>query len=133
MRLSCAKRLSINGNDVRPRGVDHFNYGADQADAAAMVTWRRAYQARPRVRQMMLATIIWLYRGGANKTWIGRLPSTWHAADAVAAPLEAGAHCATGGGSSRCIRGGDAMPKAKKPHDGVGLAGDLSKPRHRRS
>ena len=31
-------RLSINGIDVRRRGVDHFNYRADQADAAAMAT-----------------------------------------------------------------------------------------------
>jgi hypothetical protein len=61
-------RLSINGIDVRPRGVDHFNYRTDQRDDAAMADWRRAYKALPPVRQMLVATIIWLYRGGADKT-----------------------------------------------------------------
>jgi hypothetical protein len=42
-------------------------------------------------RQMMVATIICLYRGEADKLWLTRLPATWHAADAVAALQEAGA------------------------------------------
>jgi hypothetical protein len=67
--------------DVRPRGVDHFNYRTDQLDAAAMADLRRAYKALSPVRQMMVATITWLYRGGADKTRPARLPSTWHAAD----------------------------------------------------
>ena len=81
-------RLSINGIDIRPRG---FDYRTDQIDNAAMADWRRAYKALPAVRQMMVATIIWLYLGGADKTWLARLPSTWHAADAVAAMMSAGA------------------------------------------
>ena len=40
---------------------------------------------------MMLATIIWLYRGSADKIWLGRLPSNWRAADAVPELLEAAA------------------------------------------
>ena len=40
---------------------------------------------------MMVATIITLYRGEPDKTWLSRLPNTWHAADAVAVLLEAGA------------------------------------------
>jgi len=38
---------------------------------------------------MMVATIIWLYRGEQDKTWLARLPSIWHAADAIAALVEA--------------------------------------------
>jgi hypothetical protein len=53
--------------------------------------WRRRYKALPPVRQMMVTTIISLYRGEADKTWLARLPSAWHAADAIAALLEAGA------------------------------------------
>ena len=49
-----------------------------------MAEWRRAYKALSPVRQMMVATIIWLYRGEPDKTWLSRLPSTWHAADAIA-------------------------------------------------
>jgi hypothetical protein len=80
--------LSINGIDVRPRG---FDYRTSEVDKEVMTEWRRRYKALPSVRQMLVATIIWLYRGGADKTWLTRLPSTWHAADAVAALQEAGA------------------------------------------
>ena len=79
---------SINGIDVRPRG---FDYHTSQVDAPAMAEWRRAYKELPPARQMMVATIIWLYRGEPDKTWLARLPSTWHAADAIAALVEAGA------------------------------------------
>jgi hypothetical protein len=83
-------RLSINGIDVRPRGVDHFNYRTDQRDDAAMADWRRAYKVLPPMRQMMVATIITLYRGAPDKTWLARLPSAWHVADAVATLKEGG-------------------------------------------
>ena len=79
---------AINGIDVRPRGID---WRTEQVDAEAMAEWRRAYKGLPPVRQMMVATIIWLYRGEPDKTWLARLPSTWHAADAIAALVEAGA------------------------------------------
>jgi hypothetical protein len=51
---------------------------------------RRRYKAQMPVRQMLVATIICLYCGEPDKTWLSRLPSTWLAADAVAAMLEAG-------------------------------------------
>jgi hypothetical protein len=79
---------SINGIDVRPGGVDRRT---DAVDPKAMTEWRRAIKALPPVRQMMVATIICLYRGEADKLWLARLPSTWHAADAVAALSDAGA------------------------------------------
>jgi hypothetical protein len=79
---------SVSGIDVRPRG---FDYRTHEVDKHAMAEWRRAYKTLPPVRQMMVATIIWLYRGGPDKTWLARPPSTWHAADAVAALLGAGA------------------------------------------
>ena len=79
---------AVNGIDVRPRGVD---YRTDEVDAAAMAEWRCAYKGLPPVRQMMVATIIWLYRGEPDKTWLARLPSTWHAADAIVALVEDGA------------------------------------------
>jgi hypothetical protein len=79
---------SINGIDVRPRGIDPRT---DQVDKAAMSEWRRAFKALPPVRQMMVATIICLYRGEADKLWLARTPSTWHAADAIAALSDAGA------------------------------------------
>jgi hypothetical protein len=79
---------AVNGIDVRPRGID---WRTEQVDADEMREWRRRYKALPPVRQMMVVTIITLYRGEPDKTWLARLPSTWHAADAVAALLQAGA------------------------------------------
>jgi hypothetical protein len=79
---------SINGIDLRPGRIDRRT---DAVDPKAMTEWRRAYKALPAVRQMMVATIICLYRGEADKLWLTRLPATWHAADAVAALQEAGA------------------------------------------
>jgi hypothetical protein len=79
---------AVNGIDVRPRGID---WRTEQVDADEMREWRRRYKALPPVRQMLVVTIITLYRGERDKTWLARLPSTWLAADAVAALLEAGA------------------------------------------
>lgn len=66
--------------DVKPRGVNYSNYATIPAEMAA---WRAAYKQLPPVRQIMAATIMWLYRGGADKTWMERLPRAWHAADAI--------------------------------------------------
>jgi hypothetical protein len=79
---------SINGIDVRPRGID---WRTEQVDTDEMREWRRRYKALPPVRQMLVATIICLYRGEADKLWLARTPSVWHAADAVAALNDAGA------------------------------------------
>jgi hypothetical protein len=81
---------AVIGIDVRPRGIDRRT-DADAVDPKAMTEWRRAFKALPAVRQMMVATILCLYRGEADKLWLARLPSTWHAADAVATLAEAGA------------------------------------------
>jgi len=67
-------------------------------------------------RQTLVATIICLYRGEPDKTWLARLPSTWHAADAVAALLEAGA-MRDWGRLVALYPGGDAMPKVKNPRE----------------
>jgi hypothetical protein len=79
---------AVNGIDVRPRGID---WRTEQVDAEAMAEWRRAYKTLAPARQMLVATIITLYCGEPDKTWLARLPSTWHAADAIAALLGAGA------------------------------------------
>jgi len=79
---------AVNGIDVRPRGID---WRTEQVDADEMREWRRRYKALPPVGQMMVVTIITLYRGERDKTWLARMPSTWLAADAVAALQEAGA------------------------------------------
>jgi hypothetical protein len=73
-------RNAINGIDVRPRGV---NYHGNTIDQGAISTWRVAYRRLPPARKMLVATILWLYRGNVDKTWLKGQSCKWHAADAV--------------------------------------------------
>jgi hypothetical protein len=68
------------GNDIRPHGVD---WGRMVVDEDALRAWRNAYKRLSPARQMMVATIMWLYVGNKNCFWLRRLPHKWHAADAV--------------------------------------------------
>lgn len=76
----------VQGIDVRPRGVNWTNW---KTDAAAMAEWRRAYKNLPPSRQMLVATVMWMYRG-RDKMWMQRLPCSWHAADSIAVLKDAG-------------------------------------------
>ncbi len=78
----------IQGITVRPRAVD---WRQDAVIEAEMAAWRAAYRALAPARQIMAATILWLYRGDADETWLVDVPCAWHAADAVAALRNGGA------------------------------------------
>ncbi|WP_395678737.1 hypothetical protein [Inquilinus sp.] len=65
---------------IRPAGVD---WSTEQTIPAEMQAWRQAYCALPPGRQMLTATLMWLYRGDPDTTWLGRLPCGWLAADAI--------------------------------------------------
>lgn len=45
--------------------------------------WRRDYRALPPVRQLMVATVLQLYRQGPDTYWMVRVPKSWHAAEAI--------------------------------------------------
>ena len=76
----------VQGIDVRPRGINWSNW---KTDAAEMAAWRRAYKDLPPSRQMLVATVMWLYRG-RDKTWMQRLPCSWHSADSIVVLKDAG-------------------------------------------
>ena len=42
-------------------------------------------------QQMLVASLIWLYRGGKDHVWLRRVPCTWQAADALRVLGESGA------------------------------------------
>jgi hypothetical protein len=66
---------------VRPTGYD---YDRQAVEPEGMKIWRAEYRAlRPEV-QMLTASIIWLYRGRKDNTWLRRVPCTWSAGDAIA-------------------------------------------------
>jgi hypothetical protein len=64
----------------RPTGYDYF---LDQVDPQGMEKWRADYRDMSTQCQMLAASIIWLYRGRKDNVWLRRVPSTWHAAEAI--------------------------------------------------
>jgi hypothetical protein len=72
---------------IRPTGYD---FDADEVIAADMERWRAHYRAMPGERQMLAASIIWLFRAGADNRWLRRVPVTWHAAVALHSMKRAG-------------------------------------------
>ncbi len=81
------QRLFVDDNHaphhhaIRPTGYDFIE---DQVIPIGMEQWRADYRAMSDERQMLAASIIWLYRGGKDNVWLRRVPCTWHAADAIA-------------------------------------------------
>jgi len=68
--------------DVRPTGYE---------DPKALTAWRKAYMEAPEATKILVASILWLYRGRLDdKHWMNRLPRKWHAVDAVTKLRSAG-------------------------------------------
>lgn len=65
---------------IRPTGYD---FVAETVIPGAMEQWRADYRSMRDHRQILAASIIWLYRGGKDRCWLRRVPCTWHAADAL--------------------------------------------------
>jgi hypothetical protein len=65
---------------VRPRGYD---FAAGEVDPLGMERWRADYRVMAPARQMLAATILWLYRGKRDFCWLRRVPCDWDAATAV--------------------------------------------------
>jgi hypothetical protein len=73
---------------IRPTGYD---FHSDTVIPTAMERWRADYRGMPDHRQMLAASIIWLYRGGKDNCWLRRVPCTWRVADALHDLRSAGA------------------------------------------
>lgn len=73
---------------IRPTGYD---FHRDEVIPVGMEQWRADFRAMSDVRQMMAASLVWLYRAGKDNVWLRRVPCTWHAADAIARLKAAGA------------------------------------------
>jgi hypothetical protein len=73
---------------IRPTGYDFYR---DKVIPEGMERWRADYREMSDERQMLAASIIWLYRAGKGRVWLRRVPCTWHAADAIACMNAAGA------------------------------------------
>ncbi len=71
----------------RPAGWD---FEISEEVPGGLSAWRKAYRALPSEKQMMVATIMWFYRGCEDKTWLSRVPNKWTAVDAVLTLQKAG-------------------------------------------
>jgi hypothetical protein len=65
---------------VRPRGYD---YSVDAVNPKEMEAWRADYRKMRPARQVLAASIIWLYRGGKDRVWLRRVPCIWQATEAL--------------------------------------------------
>lgn len=75
-------------HSIRPTGYDFHH---DEVIPVGMEQWRADYRRMPQERQMMAASLVWLYRAGKDNVWLRRVPCTWHASDAIACLNAAGA------------------------------------------
>lgn len=67
---------------MRPRGF--LWDGHEQMEiTGALQQWRRDYKALPPVRQLMVASVLQLYRQGPDAHWMVRVPKNWHAAEGI--------------------------------------------------
>lgn len=55
-----------------------------------MAQWRADFRAMAPEQQMVAATLIWLYRSGADSIWLRRVPCTWMASEALQYMQDAG-------------------------------------------
>lgn len=78
------RRYGLSGDHflMRPRGFD-WN-GPEEAEIpGALQKWRSDYKKLPPVRQLMVATVLQLYRQGNDPYWMVRVPKKWHAAEGI--------------------------------------------------
>lgn len=74
------------GITLKPRGADLDDESEEtkQQFARTVTEWRKAYSGLPAHKQLLSASLMWLYRGDPDKTWLSRVGAhTWHAADAI--------------------------------------------------
>jgi hypothetical protein len=60
-----------------------YNERTGEVVGTEMARWRENFRALAPEKQMIVATIIWLYQGGPDSTWLRRVPCTWRAIEAL--------------------------------------------------
>lgn len=68
---------------MRPRGFDWSDPEQPEIPGA-LAKWRSDYKALQPVRQLMVATVLQLYRQGDDPYWMVRVPKKWHASEGIA-------------------------------------------------
>lgn len=63
---------------MRPRG-----WSTNDELPDVLAKWRADYRKLGTPHQLMVATVLQLYRQGTDRRWMVRVPKTWHAADGI--------------------------------------------------
>lgn len=75
---------------MRPRGFDWADPDNPEIPDA-LAKWRADYRKLPPARQLMVATILQLYRQGDDPYWMVRVPKNWHASEGITTLRDHGA------------------------------------------
>jgi hypothetical protein len=86
--VSSRTRQAYAHHATWPRGCD---FSVDAVHSKDMESRRADYQSMHSVQQILTASIIWPCRGGKANVWLGRVPCTWPAAEALQILHESGA------------------------------------------
>ncbi|WP_423369809.1 hypothetical protein [Burkholderia sp. LMG 32019] len=79
-RLFCSSSQGEFHRSICPAAYDERS---GEHHPAEMAEWRAAFRAMAPEQQMMAATIVWMYRSGADSIWLRRVPCTWLAQEAL--------------------------------------------------
>lgn len=90
LRLFSLFGRTHDGEYHRSIGPAAYNEPTDKRYPEDMARWRANFRGMTPEQQMMAATIIWLYRGGADSIWLRRVPCTWKATEALHYMQDAG-------------------------------------------
>ncbi|UXU85522.1 hypothetical protein [Burkholderia sp. S-53] len=90
LRLSSLFCSSSQGEFHRGICPAAYDERSGEHHPAEMAEWRAAFRAMAPERQMMAATIVWMYRSGADSIWLRRVPCTWRANEALRYMHDAG-------------------------------------------
>ncbi|AXF22773.1 hypothetical protein CUJ89_19910 [Burkholderia pyrrocinia] len=86
-RLFCSSSQGAFHRGICPAAYDER---AGQHHPGEMAEWRATFRAMAPEQQMMAATIVWMYRSGADSIWLRRVPCTWRANEALRYMRDAG-------------------------------------------
>lgn len=67
-----------------------YNERSGEIYPVEMAQWRADFRAMAPARQMVAASIVWMYQSGPDSTWLRRVPCTWMATEALRHLRDAG-------------------------------------------
>lgn len=90
LRLSPLFCSSTQGEFHRSICPAAYNERSGEHHPVEMAEWRATFRSMAPEQQMIAATIVWMYRSGADSIWLRRVPCTWQASEALRYMHDAG-------------------------------------------